>query len=496
MLAKGVRLKSSILIGEWLSALDVIVFILVLAFTAFSVWLGQRRAAQMDQESQEAKFWDLLLMGRRLSLPLFVCTLVATWYGGIFGVTQLSFEKGVYNFLTQGVFWYAAYLIFAFFLVSKARNSEAATLPELVGKIFGRRSRFLAAIFNFMNVIPIAYAMSLGFFIQALLGWSFEWALISGVGFVVLYSIWGGFRSVVFSDVVQFAVMCFAVASVVVFSFLKFGGSNYLQSSLPPTHFDPLGGQGLATTFVWGFIALSTLVDPNFYQRVFAAKNVKVAKRGILISTCVWIVFDLCTTLGGLYARAALSDADSGSAYMTYSLQVLPSGFRGLFLAGILATILSTMDSYLFTSGTTLTYDLLSRWHNKSKRRLIFNHMGVILSALVAIVLSLHFDGQIRLVWKTLGSYSAACLLLPVMWGLLFRGRISDWQFSISCLSSALAVTIWRLWDKTGFYAEIDELYVGVLVSALVLLLWSAIRFWGVFREGPSVSSKSHRENH
>jgi len=46
---------------------------------------------------------------------LFVGTLVATWYGGIFGVTFIAFEKGLYNFLTQGVFWYIAYLIFACF---------------------------------------------------------------------------------------------------------------------------------------------------------------------------------------------------------------------------------------------------------------------------------------------------------------------------------------------------------------------------------------------
>ena len=45
-------------------------------------------------------------MGRKLTLPLFIATLVATWYGGIFGVAQIAFENGIYNFVTQGFFWY------------------------------------------------------------------------------------------------------------------------------------------------------------------------------------------------------------------------------------------------------------------------------------------------------------------------------------------------------------------------------------------------------
>lgn len=465
--------QNQIRVVEHISGLDWGIFFLMLIATIGAVLYGH---SLKRKEPNTESFLELLLMGRRLTLPMFVATLVATWYGGIFGVTQISFEKGIYNFLTQGVFWYVVYIIFALFLVDRIRSFEALTLPDLVGKMFGPRSRYVAGIFNFLNVVPVAYAISLGLFLQILFGGTLIWNISIGVLFVTIYSSIGGFRSVVFSDVLQFLVMCLSVFLVVCFSIVQFGGFEFLEKNLPETHFSPLGGESLATTFVWGLIALSTLVDPNFYQRCFAAKNSKVAKHGIYISTIVWFLFDICTTLGGLYSRAVLPEADSGTAYLSYSMQLLPDGFRGLFLAGVLATILSTIDSYIFTAGTTVSFDLVPKsWRG----RVFITRFGVFFVGILAIVLSSHFEGNIRVVWKTLGSYSAACLLFPMMFGYLFPGKIRDHEFVVSCCLGAVAVTLWRIYERHGFWAEIDEIYVGIMTTGLCL---GSFLFFGAWR--------------
>jgi len=98
-----------------------------------------------------------LLMGRKLTMPLFVATLVSTWYGGILGVTQLTFQKGMYNLLTQGIFWYIVYIIFALFLVDKIYATKAITLPDLIRLNFGPRSAKIAAVFNFF--VYVAYGL-------------------------------------------------------------------------------------------------------------------------------------------------------------------------------------------------------------------------------------------------------------------------------------------------------------------------------------------------
>ncbi|NCN95700.1 MAG: sodium:solute symporter family protein [Bdellovibrionales bacterium] len=460
-------LSPSLNLLDHLNILDWIVFTLVLLATFAAVIWGQiKKNREIPTDDEELNFLDLLLMGRRLTLPMFVATLVATWYGGIFGVTQIAFEQGIYNFVTQGLFWYLAYIVFALFLVHKIAPYNAVTLPDLVNKMFGPRSAKVAALFNFFNVLPVAYVISLGLFLQSLFGWSMNLSMMIGVAIVISYSLSGGFRAVVFSDIVQFSVMVSSVLLVALLSVSTFGLET-LTTHLPAGHFHPMGENSLSTTLVWGFIALSTLVDPNFYQRCFAAESESAARKGILISTGIWFLFDICTTMGGMYARATIPEANSGQAYLIYGLQILPPGLRGFFLGGILATILSTLDSYLFQAGTNLAYDLAPK---KWKGKISIHHFGIIGVGLLSIILANVFDGNIKRVWKTLGSYSAACLLLPVMIGHLFPKKISDKQFVIACAVGVIGTTYWRNASHIGFWADVDELYIGMLCTAIVLV--------------------------
>lgn len=468
--------KSQINFSELLTPLDWWVFCLILGATAASVIYGQiKKSKQYNKEQikdDDTNFLDLLIMGRQLTLPLFIATLVATWYGGILGVTKIAFESGVYNFITQGLFWYMAYIAFAFFVINRISSYKAVTLPDLIGKMFGPNSAKLSALFNLFNVLPIAYIISLGLFGQLLFGGELWLNMLVGIFTVMAYSTMGGLRAVVYSDLIQFFVMCLAVLLILVISFSTFGGISFLKSNLPANHFSLTGGYPISTTLVWGFIALSTLVDPNFYQRCFAAKSPHVAKKGILISTFIWFCFDICTTLGAMYARAVIPEADAQNAYLTYALQLLPSGLRGLVLAGILATILSTLDSYLFLAGTTVSFDLVPK---RFRGKPILHHIGVSLVGLLSIVMALVFEGDIKTVWKTLGSYSAACLLLPVTYGYIFKGKISDRQFVLTCTAGIIGTTYWRNAKHTGFFTNIDELYAGILCTSLALLVSSFI---------------------
>lgn len=452
-----------------LSWVDWLVFFGSLVITFIAVYFGHRLKKKSEKkEDEKDSIVDIILMGRQLTLPLFIATLVATWYGGIFGVTQIAFEKGVYNFITQGVFWYVAYIIFAFFIVHKINHYEALTLPELVGKMFGPRSQKLSAILNIVNVLPIAYIISVGLFLQTLFGGSLVLNTFIGVSIVILYTVGGGFRAIVFSDFIQFFIMVSSVIIVFIFSVYKFGGIDFLSARLPSTHFELTGGETLLSTFSWGFIAMVTLVDPNFYQRCFAAKSNKVAKNGIIISTIIWFFFDICTTAGGLYARAVIPNADSKKAYLIYSLQILPNGLRGFILAGILATIISTIDSFLFVAGTTISYDLLpEKWRNKKWT----HHLGFVSVGIFSIFFSFIFDGNIKHVWKSVGSFSAACLLCPMLFGHLFPNKLKDNDFILSSFAAMISMAVWKFTEHHGIWHDVEALYIGLISSIGVLVL-------------------------
>jgi solute:Na+ symporter, SSS family len=445
-----------------LTKADFIIFFLMLAITLGAVIVGHLRSSKNSGSPI-----DVILDGRRLTLPLFIATLVSTWYGGIFGVTQIAYEYGIYNFITQGVFWYGTYILFAFFVAPKVRHSDVHTLPELSGKLFGEKSRFITSIFNILNVLPVAYALSIGIFIDILFGTGVAAGTLYGTFFVIIYSMFGGFRAIIFSDLVQFFIMIASVILVLFYSVHTFGGLDFLTENLPATHFDVTGGQSFLTMMVWGIIALSTLVDPNFYQRVFAAKDLKTARRGILLSTIVWCLFDICTTAGAMYAAAHLTNVDSSQAYLIHSMEVLPSGLRGFFLAGILATIFSTLDSYIFIASTTIVYDIFK----KRGQMLLAHHASTIVVGVTAALLSMVFSGGIKSVWKTLGSYSAGCLLFPMLWALLGKRKVSDTTFAVAAVLAAVTISAWRWIPREGFLAQIDDLYIGVLTTIIVVII-------------------------
>jgi solute:Na+ symporter, SSS family len=448
-----------------LNLFDWFIFFSIIALTFMAIIYGHSRRDK-GQNSQD-KLLDLLLMGRSLTLPMFIATLVATWYGGIFGTAKIAYESGLYNLVTQGFFWYFSYIIFALFLLDKIGKYKAITLPQLVLTMFGKKSALLAAILNIFNLVPIAYAISLGLLIQMFTSLSLNLSITLGVLFVLSYSLTGGLRAVVFSDLVQFFVMCLSVILVAIFATVSFGFGEF--STLPSSYFSLTGGYSWLQTLVWGLIALTTLVDPNFYQRAFAATSTKVAKRGILLSTVVWLIFDISLTLGAIYARIKMPEADSKTAYFIFAFDLLPHGLRGFFLAGISATILSTLDSYLFLAGTTLSFDIFGKSTLKKKGSVKGHYLGVISIGLLSILMSTIFEGNIKMVWKTLGSLSASALLVPMMMGHLFKDKFFDYQFFLSSSLGILGALVWPFWGNQDL---IDPIYIGASSSLAPMIFF------------------------
>lgn len=448
---------------SYLTAADWWVFALVLAATLAAALYGRYRKKRGQNSAL-----DYLLMGRQLTLPLFVATLVATWYGGIFGVNEITFNYGIYNFVTQGVFWYVAYIIFAFFIAQKVARYHSVTLPDLAENMFGPKAGKVAAVFTFFYITPVAYVLSLGLFLNMAFGISVWQGMVLGTMFTCAYTAWGGFKAVVFSDLVQFFVMCSSVLIVVLFSVHDFGGLSFLKANLPASHFSITGGNGILNTLIWGFIALATLIDPSFYQRCFAARSPDVVKKGVLISTFIWFCFDFCTTAGSLYARALLPQAEPAEAYFFYAVQLLPAGLKGFFIAGVLAIILSTLNSFLFIASNTLSFDLL---RNRFKNIVLSNRIALFAVGLLAAAMAQLFDGSFKTIWLTLGSYFSACLLMPILAGYIYPKRISDNLFVAATLSSAAAMTAWKLLPPDGLWARLDSFYIGALTGAVILFL-------------------------
>ncbi len=436
-----------------LELIDFAVFFLVLSATIASVVFG-------IQKRSENNFLDHLLMGRKLTLPLFTATLVATWYGGIFGVAEIAFNEGLYNFITQGVFWYLSYIVFALFILPKIKQKSYSSLPELVSSRMGRFAGNWTASLNIFNLLPIAYIISLGKFLSLVFDIHFELGMVLGLLTVLSYSLFGGFRSVVYSDIVQFFVMLISVIMVFIFAIFKFGITKL--SVLPESYFSFTGKSSLGETFMWGLIAFGTLVDPNFYQRSYAAMDVKTAQKGILLSTLIWLIFDISLTVGAMYAKAT-----GALDYFNFSLNLLPIGLKGFFLAGLLATILSTLDSYLFLAGSTFSVDLIKSKSTRTQK------ISIVMIAFISLALAFNSNGSIKSVWKFLGSLSSAALLFPML-GFYFLKNFKTTAFMASSILGAFTTLYFTIFPNA-----IEPIYYGLaasMITALAIYLINQLR--------------------
>ncbi len=452
-----------------LSSIDIAILIL---YFAAVLWIGY------VVSKQKGKAESFLLMGRRLTLPLFVGSLISTWYGGIIGVGEISYSSGLYNWVTQGFFWYLAYIVFALFLAARLRESNQYTLPDQLEIFYGKTARKIGLVLNFLNVIPVAYVLSLGILLQVLFGWPLPICILIGGLFSMFYTILGGFTADVYTDMMQFVFMCIGVALIIPFSFFKLGGWQYLTTQTPASHFSLTGGEPLSQILIWGFIAATTLVDPNFYQRCYAAEKPAVARKGILLSVLFWMMFDLCTTFAGIYARATFPNIDPKHAYFYLANAVFPPVFKGIFITGMIATVMSTVDSYLFVGGTTIGRDLYQKILNPaaSERRVIFmTRMGILFSGCLAIFLAFYLD-SIKTIWKLFGSITASALLVPLMIGFWYRGKKEHRAGVASMLGGLTLAGFFYIGDKflhLPWCETMEPLYPGMAASLILFILFN-----------------------
>src|ERR1035437_1797487 len=102
------------MINSSLTTMDGVVFVSIFICTLLAVVYGRSKLKKSHAIEDKV---ELLLMGRKITLPLFIASLVASWYGEISGATAFTFQYGMFSFLTQSLVWYAVYLIFAFVLI-------------------------------------------------------------------------------------------------------------------------------------------------------------------------------------------------------------------------------------------------------------------------------------------------------------------------------------------------------------------------------------------
>jgi SSS family solute:Na+ symporter len=446
-----------------LGALDLAV---VGAYLAATFVLGVRASKRTPGADQ-----DFLLAGRSLTLPAFVATLVATWYGGVLGVGEYSYVHGLSNWLVLGAPYYVGALLFALLFAEKARRRGDATLPDILYETYGGVAGRLGALTVLALSLPAAYLLMLGVLLRRATGMSQPLAIVLCTAFCLLYIGARGFRSVVQTKGLQFILMYGGFALLLPFAVGRLGGVHALAAKLPPGALSPLGGQRPAYVVAWYFIALQTLVEPTFFQRCFAAKTPAIARRGLYVSILFFALFDGLTTFTGLYARAILPDLPSGvDAFPALGELLLPVGLLGVFYAGMLATVMSTVDAFLFNVGITLSRDLLARSGRVAAATLRGERLGLVAGSILAAGIALSSESVVNL-WYGFGSVGTSVLLAPILGAFFPALRPASRFAALGMAASGAVALLWTLSSLRagGPWLGVEPIYPGLGVAAAAL---------------------------
>jgi sodium/proline symporter len=319
------------------------------------------------------------------------------------------------------------------------RANNSLTLSDYFEARFNDRSRLLRLVSAVVILIFFTIYTASGLVSGAVLfGTAFEipydQALWIGAVMIVSYTFFGGFLAVSWTDVVKGILMLVALIVVPVVVIQEFGGwqpSTSAIGALKPGHlsaFSNLSVLSAVSLLAWG---LGYFGQPHILARFMAMTS----RSEMPVARAVgmwWMILSLYgAMISGFVAVAyfAQSPLDNPeTAFIALVRAVLTPWVAGVFLAAVLAAIMSTADSQLIVSTSALTEDLYRAFFRKtaSETELLWiSRAGVLIIALVALFIASNPDSRVldivAYAWAGFGAGFGPVVLLSLLWRRMTR---------------------------------------------------------------------------
>lgn len=420
---------------------------------------------------KHSDFEDFFLAGRSLTTPLLITTLISTYYGidVLFGDSQLGFTNGVVAWFAYARPTYAFFLIAAFLLAHRLREEDFKSLPDILDKYYGKKTRYVGAVTSFIYSLPALSLYGFGMLSDVILGWEPIMGMLVLGGIALIYTITGGFWAVALTDSIQFVLMCVILAMAFPFAMNLIGGFDSMIEVLKPSYFDTMGDMSIWLIIIYASTGLSILVEPTFYQRIFAAKSYKNVRNALVIGIFIWGSYDWIITILAMAAKVAVIqgtlpvDVAPDAALLTIMVAALPAGALGLFLAGVLATEMSTLDSYCLVAGGNVAYDIYKPAFKPSatdQELIKTTRQGILLSWVLGFAMAISFDQMLGL-WVFMASILISSVLAPILLGMYvpkFRKPLAGFLSAGLGLVSTVILNIYIMMN--GVFDLDEETYI------------------------------------
>ena len=257
-------------------------------------------------------------------------TFIASWWGAgsAISTADLAYSDGL------GAFWYygVPVLISTFLMILGAKAiRRVGYLTQ--GKMMGTRySQGVAKILSVMILIFMTFSAAsqmagIGNFFGTYLGLDYELAVLVGTGIVLIYSLFGGFRGVVLTDIIQFVLLAVAAVAVFVIAFTKAGGFASISAAAAlagkEDYMSLTSGASKYAMYVITF-GCAWMIQANVWQRISAARSDKDARKMAVLSFVAYIPLYLIVVFTGMAGLVLFDTLPQGGVVTAIVMDYMP----------------------------------------------------------------------------------------------------------------------------------------------------------------------------
>jgi len=364
-------------------------------------------------------------------------------------------------------------------------KTNAITLPCFFEARFRDPTGLLRIVSAIIILIFFAIYASSGLVAAGLLFEStfnvqYHVAVIIGGLVIIAYTFLGGFLAVCWTDLLQGALMVFAIVIVPLLTYHTVGGveaireamelKNISTSLMPQVQNLPVAIGMIISSMAWG---LGYFGQPHILVRFMSIKSIGKIRKSMAIAI-IWVFLSLggAVAIGfiGIAMFENLSGGEEEKVFIYMIRDLFNPWFGGILLAAIFSAIMSTIDSQLLVSSSALSEDFYCKAIRKeaSEREIVLVGRGcVVIISIIALVMALDRDNTILgIVSYAWGGFGAA--FGPLVLFALFSRRTS-WQSALAGMVTGTVVLV--LWNQVGLSNTMYEIVPGFIANCLTIFL-------------------------
>jgi SSS family solute:Na+ symporter len=266
-------------------------------------------------------------------------------------------------------------------------KSGVFTMPEFLERRYSSGARWYLAVISILGYVLTKISVTIaagGIVFESLMGIDFWTGALVVVVATGLYTILGGLRAVLYTDMIQMFVLLGGSVTVTVIGLTRLGGWGELRQIAGPAFFSlwkPMSDPDFPWTgILFGAPILGVwywCTDQFIVQRVLSAADENQARRGTIFGGFLKVLPLFLFVIPGVIAyalsqRGVLALDRPDQALPTMIGVLLPAGLKGLVVAGLLAALMSSLSSVFNSCSTLITWDIYRKLHpSASERRLV-----------------------------------------------------------------------------------------------------------------------------